>query len=91
MFLHEILSREDNETIKKIYMKHKEDKSKGDWITLLEEDLKFIGINIKEEEICSIPKSEHKEKIRSLIKNSSFSLLYWKKIRTQEVRFYKLS
>ena len=72
MFHHEILSREDHETIKKIYMKQKEDKTKGDWITLLEENFKFIGIDIKEEEICSIPKSEYKEKIKSLIKNAAF-------------------
>ena len=68
MFHHEILSREDNETIKKIYTKQKEDKTRGDWVTLLEADFQFIGIDLKEEEICSITKSEYKEKIKSLIK-----------------------
>ena len=72
MFHHEILSREDNETIKKIYLKQKEERTKGDWISLLEEDFKFIGIELKEEEICSLPKSDYKEKIKTLIKNAAF-------------------
>ena len=72
MFHHEIVSREDNETIKKIYIKQKEDKTRGDWITLLEADFKFIGIDLKEEEICSRTKSEYKENIKSLIKIAAF-------------------
>ena len=44
-------------------MKQKEDKTKGDQNTLLEDDFKFIGIDMKEEEICSIPKSKYKEKV----------------------------
>ena len=70
MYHHEILSRDDNETIKKIYTKQKEDKTRGDWVTLLEADFQFIGIDLKEEEICSITKSEYKEKIKSLLKEN---------------------
>ena len=29
------------------------------------EDFKFIGIELKEEEICSLPKSDYKEKIKT--------------------------
>ena len=36
MFHHDILKRDDQETIGKIYMKHKEDPLKGDWFTLIE-------------------------------------------------------
>ena len=41
---HDMLSTKDNKTIKKMYIKQKEDKTKDDLITLLEEDVKFIGI-----------------------------------------------
>ena len=75
MFHHEILSRDENETIRKIYFKQKEDKVKGDWITLLEEDFRFIGIEMKEEEISSIPKSDYKDKIKALIRNAAFGSL----------------
>ena len=63
MYHHEILSREDSETIKKIYMKQKTDRVRGDWIKLLEQDFQFIGIEMKENEISATPKSEYKLKI----------------------------
>ena len=35
---------------------------KGYWIKLPEEDFRIIGIKMKEKEICSVTKSEYKEK-----------------------------
>ena len=73
MFHHEILSRDEKETLSKMYFKQKETRVKGDWITLLEGDFRFIGIEMKEDEICSIPKSDYKVKIKALIRNAAFA------------------
>ena len=81
MFHLEILSRDDNETIKKIYIKQKGERIKGDWINLLEEDFRFIGIEMKEEEISSIPKSEYKDQIKALIRNAAFG--YFNEIKSK--------
>ena len=73
MYHHEILSREDSETIKKIYMKQKTDRVRGDWIKLLEQDFQFIGIEMKENEISATPKSEYKLKIKALVNKAALN------------------
>ena len=42
MYHHHIITREDTETIKKIYNKQKEDPIKGDWVELVKKDF-FLG------------------------------------------------
>jgi hypothetical protein len=75
MFHHEILSRDNDETIKKIYLKQKQHSVKGDWIRLLEKDFDFIGIQMKEEEIEATPKSQYKKHIKALINKAAFTYL----------------
>ena len=41
-----ILTRNDDEIIKKIYYKQKEEPTKDDWYQLLLEDFKFVGKDI---------------------------------------------
>ena len=48
IYHHHILTREDTETIKKIYQKQKEKPCKGDWYQLLKEDLVFIECELDE-------------------------------------------
>ena len=47
-----IMIREDNELIKKVYMKQKELPLKGDWIHSLRKDYEFIGETIENMEDC---------------------------------------
>ena len=58
------MKREANETISKIYPKQKEGTEKGDWLKLLNEDFKFLGVDINEQEIISTPKEIYKKQIR---------------------------
>ena len=46
------MTREDNELIKKVYMKQKESPLKGDWINSLRKDYEFIGETIENMEVC---------------------------------------
>ena len=49
MYHHHILTREDSEIIKKIYLKQKENACKGDWIHLIRNDFGFLGEDTQEE------------------------------------------
>ena len=51
LYHHHILTRDENETINKIYQKQKNDNVKGDWFRLLMRDFDFIGIEMNESEI----------------------------------------
>ena len=51
MYHHFILTRDEKETIHKIYKKQKEEFVKGDWYQLLKADFQFINIVMKEEKI----------------------------------------
>ena len=73
IYHHHILSRNENETIKKVYLKQKEDCLKGDWFQLLQKDFQFIGIEMNEDDIQSMSKAVYKNKIKHLVQKAAFS------------------
>ena len=75
MYHHHILSRGEEETIKKIYIKQREDPLKGDWFELLKRDFKFIGLEMDEKDIAMTPKNEYKIKINKLFKQAAFEFM----------------
>ena len=72
MFHHHILTREDNETIKKVYMKQKESNLKGDWYRMIVSDFEFIEEAIDEEFIKNIKKEDYRVLINSKIKAGAY-------------------
>ena len=74
MYHHHILTREDGETIKRVYLKQKEKSTKGDWVELLKHDFEFIGQEQIDEEIVKMSKSEYKEKVKKMINKASFKM-----------------
>ena len=72
MFHHNILSRDHNETIHKIYTKQREEYTKRDWYQLLIKDFDFIGIDMNEDDIKRTSKEDYKNKMLNLIKNADF-------------------
>ena len=75
MYHQEILKRDANETISKVYHKQKDSAVKGDWPNLLKEDFNFIGIEINEEEFIATPKATYKKNIKQLINKAVFKYL----------------
>ena len=73
MFHHEILTRDSQETLSKVYRKQKEEPTKGDWFTLLEKDFGFLGIAMNEEQIKRTPKEQYKKEIMKQIRSSAFT------------------
>ena len=56
-YLHTILGRSDLELTRKIYNAQKQDPIKGDWVTLVKEDLKLVNIHLSDKEISETKKS----------------------------------
>ena len=56
MYHHHILSREDDELVKKVYDKQKEDTTRGDWIETLREDFEIIGV-IMDKNLLNAPQN----------------------------------
>ena len=89
MYHHHILSRKDDETVKKIYTKQKEEYTKGDWYQLLVDDFKFVGIEINEEEILSFSKEAYKKEVEMLVKEAAFKQYKEKQESERKIRDLK--
>ena len=74
MFHHHILTRDDNEMIKKVYMSQKENYLKGDWLRMLMKDLDFIQEQIDEENIRSTPKEIYRKYIKNKVIKGAFEM-----------------
>ena len=71
MYHHHIISRDNKETIKKIYRKQKEDQLKGDWYETLMTDFDFIREENNDERISKIPKEQYRNMIKRKVENEA--------------------
>merc|ERR1711989_283291 len=86
MYHHHILTRNENETILKIYKKQKEEYVKGDWYQLLKEDFIFVENEMNDEEIKKIPKETYKKMVKKMVKKAAFKSYTAKKETHQKIR-----
>ena len=75
MYLKHILSLDENETIRMIYEKQKTESTKGDWLQLIEADLKFIGEQVDKESIKAKSKNEYKKWVNNKLRKAAFNAL----------------
>ena len=73
LYHHHIVSRDETETIRKIYNKQKKNSLKGDWFHIIEKDFAFLGIELNEHEIKSTNKCDYKKKIKNLLMKAAFA------------------
>ena len=67
--MHEILTREDNELVKRIYRAQKDNPTRGDFVELVTEDLKMIKEDFDEDNFLKFSKIDFKNHIKKKIKN----------------------
>ena len=95
MYHHHIVNLNDEETVKKVYNKQKEEAVKGDWIKLIENDFLFIGKEMDEDNMKETSKSVYKKWIKTEVKRAAFKS-YLKerdmlsKIKEVEYREFKI-
>ena len=73
MYLHNILKQQDEELIKRIYCAMKESPMKDDWVINVEKDLNELGINLSDEEIFKLTKSQFKLIVKAKIRQHARS------------------
>jgi hypothetical protein len=69
---HHIITRDDSELIKKIYLKQKEDPLKGDWIHLIQKDYEFIQEDLNDDFLKSIPKDIFLKQVKEKVTKAAF-------------------
>ena len=74
LYHYHIITRDDKETIKKVYLKQKEACVKGDWITLLAKDFNFNKLEQNGEYIMRLGKKEYCSYIKRKAKNAALNL-----------------
>ena len=86
MYHYHISTREDWETIKKIYLKQIESPSKGDWITLVQSDFAFIEVDFIEglTRIQSESKEGYNKYIKEKVLNAAFKEYMYLKQRCEK-------
>ena len=63
LYLHNILKRHKSELIRRVYCAMKNNTTKGDWIELVENDMKEINLDLSDEEISQFLKQDFKSLI----------------------------
>ena len=79
MYHHHLITRDNKETIKKIYYKQKESNLKNYWYQTLKTDFEFIGEDIFEERISNFSKIEYSNHIKKKVEKAAFTLYTGKK------------
>jgi hypothetical protein len=75
MYLHNILQRDPNEMVRKIYEAQKTDTSTGDFVELVKEDCEAIELNMSEYDIKKISKDKLKKILKSRVTEAAFKYL----------------
>ena len=72
MYLHHLLSRNNEELIRRVYDAQRDNTTTGDFIELVKEDLTNIGEAFDEKHITKQTKNQFKNHIRNQIKLRAF-------------------
>ena len=68
MYLWHILSRDKSELIYRIYQAQKLSISVGDWVRIVQADMKELNINMTDEEIQGVPKQTFKTIVKKKVR-----------------------
>ena len=75
MYLHHILSRSNEELIRKVFEAQKRKTVKNDWVNIIKRDCADVKITFSESQIMSLKKYKFKAIVKERIQNSAFDYL----------------
>ena len=84
MYHYHILTRDDTETIKKIYNSQKVSHIKEDWYRMIIKDFEFIQIVQNDDDIKKIPKLDYCKYIKSKVEEAAFQVYLQKKVSNKK-------
>ena len=88
-FLYYILTQRTNSILFQIFKTQNKFRSKTDWVTTVEEDLKYLGLNLTFESIQKLSKAKWKNMVRNMILQKTFTKLENTKQTHSKVRSLK--
>ena len=74
MYLWHILSRDKNELIHRIYIAQSNSSSVGNWVRLVEDDKKELGIKMSDEEIQGVSENKFKLFVKIWLKGNNLNI-----------------
>ena len=74
-YLHNIISKKDDELIKRIYQEQKKDPWKGDWCELVQRDMDMVEINMDDNTFRNMSKQVFKAYVKKCVKSAAFQNL----------------
>ena len=74
-YLHTIVTRDDEELTKRVYLTQKQNPSPGDFVKLIEEDFKTIGEEMNDNMIKKMEKEQFKTFVKNKIKEATLKYL----------------
>ena len=75
MYLHHIVRRPKTELIRKFYEAQKSKISKGDWVQMVQENMKQINLEMSDLQISKMSKQKFKKIVKKHITSAAFSEL----------------
>ena len=91
MYHHNIISRDKNELVRRVYEAQKGDPTKGDFIELVKKDMESIGEVFNEDMIGMENKEKYKAKIQKKLKTAVFKELKAKQLTHTKINEIKYS
>jgi hypothetical protein len=74
-YLHNIVSRDASELVKRVYSEQKANPSKGDWCHMVQRDMEMIGLDMTEAQISIMKKHQFKLIVKRCVRNATFLAL----------------
>ena len=94
LYLQTILQRDENETIRRVYMEQKKNPCKGDWVTLIEADMKHLEIELTDETIASLGADVYKKIVMTKIREKALielQIIQKRHLKVKHIVYKKLS
>ena len=86
MYLKNILNKTSGELVKRVYEEQKVKQVKGDWTELVKRDIKEFELNMDENAIANISKSEYTHIVKTKIKENVFARRRFKQEEHYKIR-----
>ena len=74
-YLHTILERSDDEIIKKVYLAQKKQPCEGDWVILIDNDKRDLGMMYKDSVIAQMNLEDYFDLVKSKVQQKAFTEL----------------
>ena len=85
-YLHNVIRRDSTELVARVYNVQKQQPSKGDWCSMVKENMELIKLNMSESEIKETGQAKFKSIVKKLVKIAAFQTLHEKKLKHSKIK-----